>query len=195
MSDGGFNLRKWNSNLPSLLAMINSDHSDQKGITLAKDRSEYGPDKLLGIQWLQEQDEFRFYLGELQTHARSLPSSKRTILRVTAGIFDPMGFLSPFVILLKVMFQTLCVNKAHWDDPLPPDLAKKWNQLLEELNTLNQVIARCYFELSKEPVRVELHGFSDASEQAYAAVLYLKTCYSDGSVSVRLVASKTKVAP
>jgi len=58
MSDGGFNFRKWNSN--SLLAVINSDHID----TLGQDRSEYEPDKLLGIQWLQEQDEVRFYLGE-----------------------------------------------------------------------------------------------------------------------------------
>ena len=115
---------------------------------------------------------------------------------MTAAIFDPMGFLSPFVILLKVMFQTLCVNKSHWDDPLPPDLAQRWNQLLESLNTLNMVVVpRCYFELGKRPERLELHGFSDASEHAYAAVLYLRTLYSDGSVSVRLVASKTKVAP
>ena len=42
---------------------------------------------------------------------------------------------------------------------------------------------------------VQLHGFSDASENAYAAVVYLCATYSDGPPTVVLVASKTKVAP
>ncbi|XP_065895895.1 uncharacterized protein [Dysidea avara] len=109
MSDGGFNLRKWNSNSPSLLTMIKSEQNNQKP-KLEFDRvKELEPhsDNLLGIQWFHEPDEFRFCFGELQAHARGLPSNKRTVLRVTAAILDPMGFLSPFVILLKVMFQTL----------------------------------------------------------------------------------------
>ena len=40
-----------------------------------------------------------------------------------------------------------------------------------------------------------MHGFSDASSLAYGAVLYLKTVYSDGSVTVRIVAAKTRVSP
>ena len=42
---------------------------------------------------------------------------------------------------------------------------------------------------------VELHGFSDASEQAYAAVVYLRAMYNDHHTSVTLVTSKSKVAP
>ena len=41
----------------------------------------------------------------------------------------------------------------------------------------------------------ELHGFSDASEQAYAAVVYLRMACIDGDVQVALITSKTKVAP
>jgi len=40
-----------------------------------------------------------------------------------------------------------------------------------------------------------LHGFSDASEHAYAAVLYLRNVYTDGTISVSLIASKTQVTP
>ena len=39
-----------------------------------------------------------------------------------------------------------------------------------------------------------MHGFSDASEQAFTAA-YLRTIYSDGTVTSRLVAAKTRVAP
>ena len=42
---------------------------------------------------------------------------------------------------------------------------------------------------------VELHCFSDASEKAYAAVVYLRSTYEDGRIEVNLVASKTRVAP
>ena len=152
--------------------------------------------KLLGIQWIYDTDEFSFQFDELQSHGRSLPSSKRSVLRITAAIFDPMGFLSPFLIQLKVMFQKLCVNKAHWDDPLPKEMADQWNKMLQEFEFLHGVtIPRCCFDPEKHPVSIQLHGFSDASELAYAAVLYLRTLDSDGSVTVNLVASKTKVAP
>ena len=42
---------------------------------------------------------------------------------------------------------------------------------------------------------MELHGFCDASEQAYAAVISLRMKDLDGRTQVSLVTSKTKVAP
>ena len=42
---------------------------------------------------------------------------------------------------------------------------------------------------------MEIHGFGDASDRAYAAVIYLRTVYSDGMVSTCILASKTRVAP
>lgn len=39
------------------------------------------------------------------------------------------------------------------------------------------------------------HSFSDASERAYAGVVYLRMLDSDGNVHISLVMSKTKVAP
>ena len=64
--------------------------------------------------------------------------------------------------------------------------------MLQEFDSLHGVIIpRWYFDPEKHPVSIQLHGFSDASEHAYAAVLYLRTLYSDGSVTVNLVAFKT----
>ena len=42
---------------------------------------------------------------------------------------------------------------------------------------------------------MELHGFCDASEQAYAAVVHLRMLDTAGGIQVALVTSKTKVAP
>ena len=42
---------------------------------------------------------------------------------------------------------------------------------------------------------MQLHAFSDASEKADAAVLYMRTTYSNGRIQTSLVTSKTTVAP
>ena len=40
-----------------------------------------------------------------------------------------------------------------------------------------------------------LYGFGDASKKAYCAVIYFVYRFEDGKTHVRLVASKTRVAP
>ena len=37
----------------------------------------------------------------------------RSVLKVTAKIFDPLGFLRPFVIRLKCVFQVLCMDQTR----------------------------------------------------------------------------------
>ena len=55
---------------------------------------------------------------------------------------------------------------------------------------------RCYFDYTSGNLKAaELHCFSDASEKAYAASIYVRSIYEDGRIDVKLVASKTKVAP
>ncbi|XP_035232769.1 uncharacterized protein LOC118204571 [Stegodyphus dumicola] len=52
---------------------------------------------------------------------------------------------------------------------------------------------REHFE--KEAIVIELHGFCDASELAYGAVVYYKSVFLYGEVVIRLVTSKSKVSP
>lgn len=42
---------------------------------------------------------------------------------------------------------------------------------------------------------VELHGFADASESAYAAVVYLRAKVSDETWRTTLLAARTRMAP
>ena len=56
-------------------------------------------------------------------------------------------------------------------------------------------VPRCYFDSNRTVAYNQLHGFSDASDQVFAAVIYLRSSYSDGSVEVRIVGAKTRVAP
>jgi hypothetical protein len=152
--------------------------------------------KLLGVGWNCESDDLFFNLSDLIDFAKNLPVTKRSLLRLTAKIFDPLGMLSPFVVKMKYLFQVICQEKKDWDEPLNGDLLKEWNTIVNELPSLNAIrISRCYFLLHIRPVKTELHAFSDASNKAYAAVIYMRSIYENGQVLVRFVASKTKIAP
>ena len=44
-------------------------------------------------------------------------------------LFDPMGFLAPYVIPAKIPLQEMWTSGLDWDDPLDlsqPRQAKKW---------------------------------------------------------------------
>ena len=226
MLAGGFNLGKWASNSntvvkaitqaegkvdsnnipvpesvdtiePSPPAVIEETKSYTKTtigqeIAAAKDKCV----KVLGTLWNTKNDTFMFDFSGLVKYARSLPVTKRSVLKVTSKIFDPVGFLTPFVIMMKALFQELCIEGNEWYDELKEGLRARWNTLLVELSTLNDLrIQRCYFKSTEKPMKTELHGFSDASKIAYAAVIYMRSLYESGNVEVKLVASKSKVAP
>ena len=217
MAGEGFNLRKWNSNSPNLMSEISKSkgpqedsirkRKSQSDVTIEDDQSyaktTTGLDspstkddfvvKVLGLNWNTLSDELFFDFSSLHAYAKSLPLSKRSVLKVTAKIFDPVGFLTPFTIGLKILFHELCIEKINWDETLQGKLLGKWTSLLDEIRCFETVcIPRCYF--SATPVEIQMHAFSDASEHAYAAVVFLHS-RDDGRIDVKLAASKSKVSP
>ena len=64
-----------------------------------------------------------------------------------------------------------------------------------ELDLPIKLIPRRYFDQSTQVAALQLHGFSDASQNFYAAVVYLRIIDTFGKTQVSLVSSKTKVAP
>ena len=88
------------------------------------------------------------------------------------------------------------IRAGLYVDPIEGDALTKWKSLIAEFGCVNQIrVPRCYFRGSLKPVSIELHGLSDASAQAYGAVVYLRAVYEDESISSTIVASKTRVAP
>ena len=87
------------------------------------------------------------------------------------------------------------VQGVDWDEELPLDTSTRVTTWFRELSSsLSVRIPRC-LQLRKEVSSIAVHVFVDASLEAYGAVVYVRVKYQDGSLSVRLVSSKTKVAP
>lgn len=49
--------------------------------------------------------------------------------------------------------------------------------------------------MPSHPVRIELHGYRDASRRGYGACLFARSINSQGTIAVRLVCGKSRVTP
>ena len=65
-------------------------------------------EKILGLQWDRESDEFKFTISKLAEMAEELPVTKRGILSTTSKLFDPLGIVGPMMVTAKLIFQDAC---------------------------------------------------------------------------------------
>ncbi|XP_052758555.1 uncharacterized protein LOC128202398 [Galleria mellonella] len=181
-------LRKWKSNEPRLI--IESPNNNISSIDLNIGHNDDDPNKLLGLSWHANSDELCFPIGSLIPDG----NTKRDILSSIARIFDPLGLLAPCIINMKLLLQQLWIQKLSWDEPLNYDLNKNWKRIREALPLLNKLrIPRIVICDSHK--LLELHVFSDASERAYGACIYVRSVSDFGKVLVRLLMAKSRVAP
>ena len=120
--------------------------------------------------------------------------TKRNVLSALAAVYDPLQFLSPFLVWAKILMQEIWWAGLDWDDSLSSDLSIKWKDWSTELSQLSNVIIPRGLRRAN-PSKKELHLFLDASKDAYASVAYLVCHYEDDDPSSRLVASKCRVGP
>ena len=121
--------------------------------------------------------------------------TKRSILSKVSRILDVFDFLAGFTIRAKILLQLPWKLKLDWNGPLTNDCVVKYAEWVAELADLETVkISRCPFYLHQTGVSVQIYGFSDASLDAYAAIVYLRTEYSPIDVQVTYLMAKTKVA-
>ena len=108
-----------------------------------------------------------------------------------------MGLLKPFTINMKILFQSLCTKGVDWEDKLEGRALTRWHSLVNDLWGLKDIkVPSRYFKRTDErPKSYQIHRFCDASDNAFAAVVYLWTEHRTGKVEVNLMASKTRVAP
>ena len=122
--------------------------------------------------------------------------TKRALVSDVAKTYDVLGWFAPSIIKVKILLQRLWEVKVGWDDPAPDDIRKSWEKWRLELPVLtSKLIVHCYFPRIVSITLTQLHGFSDASEDAYAGVVYLRMVDTSNVVYVSLVMTKTTVAP
>lgn len=116
--------------------------------------------------------------------------TKRHLLSVIAQIWDPLGFFTPTVIKIKILMKKIWTLKIDWDEELPSFIITSWLAIYSELELLNNFEIPRYLKTS-ERSKCTLFGSADSSEQAYGAVVYIR------SLNTRnfMLLSKSRVTP
>lgn len=190
LNTSGFQLHKWCSNSKKFLDKISLTEK-VKEVDMNFDET---PNKVLGLKWNPILDFFSVSIPEVKL---SGPITKRKILSVIAQCYDPLGFLSIVIVTGKIIVQKLWTLKLDWDTPITDNtLLQEWTSFIDDLPLLKTLkIPRYLFSSEKTVLSIEFHGFSDASLKAYAACVYARTSYTDGTVSCHLITSKSRVSP
>jgi hypothetical protein len=120
--------------------------------------------------------------------------TKAKVLSIIASIYDPIGWIGPVVVAAKLFMKKLWINKISWNDSLQEEMMEEWCEFSRTLPSLNElkIPRRCLID---NAVTVELHGFCDASIEAYGAVIYVRSMNEVGETQVSMLCSKSRVAP
>uniref|UniRef100_A0A1I7WTY4 CCHC-type domain-containing protein n=1 Tax=Heterorhabditis bacteriophora TaxID=37862 RepID=A0A1I7WTY4_HETBA len=142
------------------------------------------PINFLGIKWEVKRDSIwmkipRFNLNE---------PTKRNILRQTAAIFDPLGFLCPSILPYRILIQELWKTNKEWNEPLTKEERMRLEMMAHE-ETFIEVPRRA---VTDNKVGHELHVFCDASKHAYAACAYIR---KHGKTQPSLKFAKMRLGP
>ena len=196
------NIRKWKTNDNILSEKIYKCETAETGESEEAISEGYAaeylnPDelaatKVLGIPWEIKGDCIIFTLESLKKYTPGR-ITKRVMLKTIASVFDPLGFLAPVVINLKILFQEVCKLSKDWDEILDRVHQEKWDEFRNEVKDFKGFQVPRFFGEVILSTSI-LVGFCDASENAYAACIYIVNKDKRG-VATSLVVSKTRVAP
>ncbi|XP_062713737.1 uncharacterized protein LOC115269020 [Aedes albopictus] len=192
LQQGGFPIHKWCSNSEEFLEHIPEEDREKK--LPMEERGVNEAIKVLGLLWDPGADTLFIANHPKPSAEADQQVTKRTMYSEIAKFFDPLGLVSPVIVLAKLLAQRLWQLKTGWDDPVDEVTAQEWHELQTSLSQLHHIdIPRCV--TFDGVIAYELHGFSDASTVAYGACIYLRSVFADGSAKLRLLTSKSKLAP
>lgn len=187
---GNIHLHKFVSNSKDVLETIPPTERSQNlhEVTIAENSMQL--ERALGVLWCVETDTFRFTM--------SVPDrapTRRGVLSIIASVYDPLGFLAPFVVVGKGILQELCRRKIGWDDEIPTDVTPNWMKWVSGLLELTKVQIPRSTAMEGDIISSEIHCFADASTTGYGVCAYLRQKNERDEVTCNFLLGKSRVAP
>ena len=115
-SNGGFNLRKFKSNCKELAKLAYENCPD--------DETYSNWYKVLDILWDKQSDQLMFDFNDIRSKFIE-ELTKRSIIQSAASIYDPVGFIAPVIVKMKILFPDICVDKFTWVEELPLEFCSR----------------------------------------------------------------------
>ena len=149
-------------------------------------------ERILGVAWNVQSDTFRFSVALLLR-----PRTRRGLLSTVNSLFDPLGFVAPVVLEVRLIYRNICQIELEWDESMPEQALRRWERWLSNLPDLRSIsIPRSFHLNSYENMqKCQIHCFADASTLAYGAVCYIRAVDHENEVVCTLGMPKSCLVP
>ncbi|XP_065941328.1 uncharacterized protein [Magallana gigas] len=179
LAAGGFNLRSWSSNSEMLQNLSKAEKTADEDSVV----------KVLGMKRNPQEDTLQYAKNDTG-QKKDRVTTKREVLRETSKVFDPLGLLSPISVKAKIFMQELWKDNLKWDEKLPKSMQTTWREISSEIYDALDIRINRNNSSSIDCSCDSLHVFSDASQQAYGACVYLLS-----KNKITLLMAKNRVPP
>lgn len=186
LRSGGFELSKWITNDTALAMEISQRQNVELVFPI-----ESG---VLGMKWIPSSDVLTIDFDDNATNVPEHTLTKRKVISITSQIYDPSGLVAPVIVVGKILQQNIWRSGIGWDDLIPDYMLVQWRAYRRSVESLNEIRIPRWVRLAPD-CKFQFHIFTDASEQAMGAVIYLRCVDLKHQVSVSLITAKAKVTP
>ena len=190
--EGDQDLRQWVSNSREVIASIPEKDRASKVAEIDLNIDDLPGEHALGVYWNPNNDTLGF-----KCRIKEKPYTRSGVLSTIASFFDPANMGAPFVVEGKKFMQQLCSLGVGWNDPLPPEFYDRWSKWVQQIPKLDAFeLPRCLVPVEfEDSSSTQLHHFSDASQDGYGTVTYLRLVNDHGHIHCSFVLAKARVAP
>ena len=188
----GFELTKWMSNSRAVLQSIPTAHHAKNVKDIDLEDDPLPRERALGVSWLANEDLLQISAGN-----KVARFTKRGLISHYSMVYDPLGFVTPFVLVARLLYRKECQLNKGWDDELEAENEDRFRIWIDKLPTMAAVsVPRCIASPNMTNAQaIELHHFCDASESAYATVSYIRVVQHDGIIHCAYLFGKARLAP
>ena len=139
LAKAGFTIKKWRSSSPSVLFSIPPTFLEPLPTQELIDSHSASYPKALGLIWDSRKDEMSTQVELPVTYS----STKRGVVSDIARTFDILGWISPVILVMKLLYRELWLRKLDWDRE---DLRQQHELWRNDLPLLENVqLPRHYF--------------------------------------------------
>ena len=111
-----FNVRKLRTRNNSLQEFVNRH-----------EQSKSSDEKVLRIHWNENADVFVINLSNCIKEAEELAPTKCNVFKIIGRFYDPIGYIQPIIISLKILFEEICSANVSWDEKLNGTFTSNWS--------------------------------------------------------------------
>ena len=89
----------------------------------------------MGLQWDTIADQL---MVDTKKFNNSMTATiKMQVLTTIVSLFDPLEYLTPTTVKMRLFLQNLWIQEKEWDDQLKNEDIETWQKVMKELSTIS----------------------------------------------------------